>query len=47
MEPHVIPAWRDMTEEDARTAVLERNESLLVVAPPGAGKSFFMRELVK
>ena len=47
MDPTLVPAWRDMSEEEAKTAVLERNESLLVIGPPGSGKSYFTRELVK
>ena len=44
--PVPLPPWRDLSETDASCAVMS-GHSLLVVGPPGSGKSYYVRELVK
>ena len=43
---HKILAWRDLTEAEAREAIVN-GQSLLVLGLPGVGKSFFCKDLVQ
>ena len=44
--PAPVAPWRDLSEEEAISAVLE-GQSLFVQGSPGSGKTYFCRELVK
>ena len=45
-QPTPIPPWRDLSEADARSTVTN-GQSLLVPGPPGTGKTYYVRELVR
>ena len=44
--PTLLPHWRDLTVDEARTCLAE-GHSLLVVGAPGSGKSHWVREHVR
>ena len=44
--PTPLTPWKDLTEDQAVSAVID-GQSLLVVGAPGSGKSYWIRERVK